>query len=155
MLVKTLISALALLWSHTLWAQPNPIECLQAAAQYHGVHPYLLLAVLSVESGLNPKAVGKNTNGTYDLGLGQINSMHLPELRRHGVHAQHLMEPCKATYVTAWYLRKGLDRHGRNWFGAASYHSTTPVHNARYQRLLRNELERRGIAPNTVWWPLR
>jgi soluble lytic murein transglycosylase-like protein len=126
------------------WAQ-SPTDCLKPAATYHGVNPQLLLAVLTVESRLNPNAINKNANGTVDIGMGQINSIHLPELQRFGLSAEHLMDACKATYVSAWMLRRGFNRHGYSWFAAASYHSTTPVHNLRYQGLLKAELARQGV----------
>jgi len=130
--------------SGVAWAQ-SPTECLKPAATYHGVNPQLLLAVLTVESRLNPNAVNKNTNGTVDIGMGQINSIHLPELQRFGLNAEHLMDACKATYVSAWMLRRGFNRYGNSWFAAAAYHSTTPVHNLRYQGLLKAELARQGV----------
>lgn len=130
------------------WAQ-NPTACLQPAATYHGVNPNLLLAVLTVESRLNPNAIHKNANGTLDIGMGQINTIHLPELQRYGLNADHLMDACKATYVSAWLLRRGFNRYGDTWFAAAAYHSTTPVHNLRYQALLKTELARQGLTPAT------
>jgi hypothetical protein len=36
-------------------------------------------------------------------------------------------------------------RHGNTWFGVAAYHSATPVHNQRYQALLKQELMRSGV----------
>lgn len=126
------------------WAQ-SPTECLKPAATYHGVNPQLLLAVLTVESRLNPNAINKNTNGTVDIGMGQINSIHLPELQRYGLNAEHLKDACKATYVSAWMLRRGFNRYGNSWFAAAAYHSITPVHNLRYQGLLKAELARQGV----------
>lgn len=37
----------------------------------------LLKAIAITESGLNPKAINNNSNGTSDYGLMQINSIHL------------------------------------------------------------------------------
>lgn len=34
------------------------------------------IEVFTCESGLNPKAINKNTNGTIDVGVAQINSVH-------------------------------------------------------------------------------
>jgi hypothetical protein len=96
--------------------------------------------VLKVESDLRPWALGRNTNGTVDIGMAQINSIHLPELARHGIQSQHLFDPCVATYVAAWLLRKNIDRHGLTWRGVAAYHSLTTEHNQRYQRLLMQAL---------------
>ena len=92
--------------------------------------------MLKVESDLRPWAFGRNTNGTVDMGMAQINSIHLPELARHGIQSQHLFDPCVASYVAAWLLRRNIDRHGLTWFGVAAYHSLTPEHNQRYQGLL-------------------
>ncbi|CAN1495863.1 invasion protein IagB [Burkholderiaceae bacterium] len=147
MTVKWLLALIFLVLTPVTWATNAP-SCLQSAAEFHGVNPHLLLAVLQVESGLNPRAVGKNTNGTVDLGIGQINSMHLPELQRYGVTEKHLLDACKGAYVSAWFLKRGLERHGYTWFGAAAYHSVTPVHNTRYQGLLKNQLARQGISLN-------
>ena len=47
--------------------------CVQDAARYHGVNPWILKAILSVESGFNPRAVNRNSNSTVDVGLGQMN----------------------------------------------------------------------------------
>jgi soluble lytic murein transglycosylase-like protein len=38
-------------------------KCIAAAADYHGVNPYLLRAILVVESQLNPKAININKKG--------------------------------------------------------------------------------------------
>ena len=121
-------------------AVQSPERCIPAAAQHHRIDPRLLRAVLKVESDLRPWAFGRNANGTVDMGMAQINSIHLPELARHGIQSQHLFDPCVASYVAAWLLRKNIDRHGLTWFGVAAYHSLTPEHNQRYQGLLMNAL---------------
>ena len=117
-------------------AVQSPERCIPAAAQHHRIDPRLLRAVLKVESDLRPWAMGRNANGTVDMGMAQINSIHLPELARHGIQSQHLFDPCVASYVAAWLLRRNIDRHGLTWFGVVAYHSLTPEHNQRYQGLL-------------------
>ena len=121
-------------------AVQSPERCLPAAAAHHRIDPRLLRAVLKVESDLRPWAFGRNANGTVDMGMAQINSIHLPELARHGIQSQHLFDPCVASYVAAWLLRKNIDRHGLTWRGVAAYHSLTTEHNQRYQRLLMQAL---------------
>ena len=123
-------------------------KCIVGAAQYHGVNPYLLRAILMVESRLNPKAMNVNTNGTRDIGVAQINSIHLPVLQNHGIKESHLMDGCVNTYVGAWLLRKQISRYGLNWFGIAAYHSVTPDKNFRYQVLVYNEMVRSGAIQN-------
>jgi hypothetical protein len=39
-------------------------------------NPELMIAVFKAESGLNPMATNKNTNGSRDIGIAQINSVH-------------------------------------------------------------------------------
>ena len=125
-------------------------KCITAAADYHGVNPYLLRAILVVESQLNPKAININTNGTRDIGVAQINSIHLPVLQSHGIKENHLMDGCVNTYVGAWLLRKQIARYGLNWFGVAAYHSVTPDKNFRYQILVYNEMVRSGTIDNVA-----
>jgi soluble lytic murein transglycosylase-like protein len=125
-------------------------KCIAAAADYHGVNPYLLRAILMVESQLNPKAININKNGTRDIGVAQINSIHLPVLQSHGIKENHLMDACVNTYVGAWLLRKQIARYGLNWFGIAAYHSVTPDKNFRYQVLVYNEMVRSGAIQNVA-----
>lgn len=124
---------------------PDQAPCVAPAAAFHGVNPWVLRAILKVESGFNPTAVNRNANGTVDIGMAQINSIHLRELARWGVGPENLMDGCVATYVAAWHLAKQIRRHGDTWFGVASYHSTTPCQNARYAALLWNTLLGWGV----------
>ena len=124
---------------------PTLEQCIAAAASYHQVHPQILWAILKVESNLQPQTLTRNRNGTRDHGMGGINTIHLPELDRHGVAPHDLQDPCVNTYVAAWYLRRQMLRHGNTWFGVAAYHSVTPYFNQRYQILLRNALVRAQV----------
>jgi len=125
-------------------------KCILEAADYHGVNPYLLRSILMVESRLNPKAINTNKNGTRDIGVAQINSIHLPVLQTHGIKENHLMDACVNTYVGAWLLRKQIARYGMTWFGVAAYHSVTPEKNFRYQVLVYNEMVRSGAIQNVA-----
>lgn len=126
-------------------------RCILPAAHHHQVNQYILRAILKVESNLNPTAVGKNDNGTIDVGIGQMNSMHFKELRKHGVTPDDLRDACVGTYVAAWHLSKEIARHGNTWFGIAAYHSTTPYFNRRYQILLNNEMVRSGVMQGQIY----
>lgn len=115
------------------------------AAQRHGVNPFILRAILQVESGMRPHVVSRNRNGSIDVGMAQINSIHFRELAQWGITPERLLDPCVATHVAAWHLKRVMQQHGNTWFGIAAYHSVTPVHNQRYQALLRQELVRTGV----------
>jgi soluble lytic murein transglycosylase-like protein len=49
-------------------------------AGMYKVHPDILRAITKVESNFNPRALNKNQNGTYDIGIMQINSSWIPVL---------------------------------------------------------------------------
>lgn len=145
-----------LAWAHAAAHGQSPVQsrpppgltadpCLLPAAQRHGVNPHILRAILQVESGMRPHVVSRNRNGSMDVGMAQINSIHFRELAQWGITPERLLDPCVATHVAAWHLKRVMLHHGNTWFGVAAYHSTTPVHNKRYQALLRQELARAGV----------
>lgn len=117
---------------------------MSAASSRHGVNPDLLLAILRVESGLRTDPVRRNTNGSIDVGIAQINSIHFAELRRHGVEWPHLLKPCVGIFVAAWHLRNQVLRHGNTWFAVGAYHSVTPQFNQAYRERVMRELRRMG-----------
>jgi soluble lytic murein transglycosylase-like protein len=151
--LRTVAVALACSWMASAPAgQPEPVlsvsridACVARAAQYHHVNAAVLRAILRVESSFNPGAVGRNADGTVDLGIAQINSRHLPLLARHGIQPGHLMDGCIGGYVAAWHLSTLIAAHGNSWATIARYHSATPSLNLRYQVLLANELNSAGV----------
>lgn len=142
------------------YAQSQPINptlfsseaerCIVPASQFHGVNAFILRAILRVESGLKPGAIGKNGNGTVDVGIGQMNSMHFPALAKFGVGPEQLKNACIGTYVAAWHLKKGIAAHGNTWEAIARYHSGTPYFNNRYQILVSNELIRSNVLSGVI-----
>lgn len=119
-------------------------RCVNEAAHYHAVHPGVLRAILKVESGLNPSAINRNDNGTKDVGIGQINSIHFKKLAAQGVGPEHLLDACAGTYVSAWFLNQKMRQHGNTWQGIATYHSATPEHNQRYAKKIYQQLLKDG-----------
>jgi soluble lytic murein transglycosylase-like protein len=89
------------------------------------VNPHLLYAIATVESGLNAGAISPpNANRTYDIGMMQINSGHLPALSRYGISEQHLLDPCINMEVGAWILAQSFARHGLNWDAIGAYNAS-------------------------------
>jgi len=119
-------------------------RCVTSAASYHRVNPWILKAILKVESGFRSNVINRNRNGTLDVGMAQINSIHFRELARYGIAPSDLMDACVATYVAAWHLAKQLRAHGNTWFAVGAYHSTTPCFNRRYAGLVWNTMLRWG-----------
>lgn len=109
-------------------------DCFDEAARYHQVNPLILRAIAWQESHNRPEALHKNTNGSTDYGLMQINSIHLPRLAEYGISSDTLMEPCKNVYIAAWHLRQKMNRYGNTWAAVGAYHSETPTLRDRYAR---------------------
>lgn len=119
--------------------------CVEPAAAYHQVNPSILRAILGVESSMRPGAVNRNPNGTLDLGIGQINTIHLRELGKFGIGPKHLLDACIGTYVAAWHLAKQYKTYGNTWYAIGAYHSTSAIYNQRYQQLVFNKLVDMGV----------
>lgn len=128
-----------------------PIECVnQAAVTYH-VPATLIISVLGTEGGKVGSAT-PNTNGTYDYGPMQINSIWLEPLKPYGITKQQLQyDPCINVAVGAWILSTRIASSKELWHGVATYHSYGLPENVRYQtkvsrvyRLLTDYLQQPG-----------
>lgn len=114
-----------------------PLTCINDAAIYYHVPATLILSVIKTENGRNGIAV-KNKNGTYDLGVMQINTSWLPRLKKQGFTPEKIKsDPCTNVYVGTWILAQGI-ANGNGWKGVGNYHSYTPKFNERYQLKVKN-----------------
>jgi len=117
----------------------NSYACWESAGAKFGIHPQLLYAIAKTESGLRPSAINRNTNGSYDIGLMQINSIWLPQLRRYGITEDQLWEPCLNIHVGAWVLAQNIRQVGNSWNAVGAYNSSKPATRLRYaQRVYKN-----------------
>jgi soluble lytic murein transglycosylase-like protein len=102
----------------------NASACWEEAAARYGVNPYVLYAIAKTESNLNPAAINRaNKNGSYDIGLMQINSGWLPTLRKHGIGEAQLMDACTNIQVGAWVLAQNMRRMGNSWEAVGAYNA--------------------------------
>lgn len=90
------------------WAPLSTIE--REIAEAFGTERRIALAVAKAESGLNPKAVNKNRNGSKDIGIFQINDQH-------GWSANDRFDWRK----NIWMAKELRDRHG--WTEWAVYNN--------------------------------
>jgi soluble lytic murein transglycosylase-like protein len=113
--------------------------CWEEAGNRYGVNPNLLVAIARTESSMNPNAVNRNRDGTYDLGLMQINSRWFPTLRKYGISEQQLRQPCFSIHVGAWIMAQNMLRFGNSWDAVGAYNSPNPARRIAYaQKVYRN-----------------
>lgn len=124
--VKKIFIAIAAIFSASAHA------CWEEAASRYGVNPYMLYAIAKTESSLNPAAINRNKNGSYDIGLMQINSSWFPILRKYGVDEKQLLDACTSIHVGAWILAQNMQRLGNSWEAVGAYNSSNPSIRLKY-----------------------
>ena len=130
--------------------RPATMQCVLESAVKRNVPANVLLGIYEVEGG-KQGMVKQNTNGSYDLGQWQVNTIHLDEFKRYGVDRNVAIyalknDGCYSADYAAYRLQICLnDKRLKDrdfWERAACYHSRTPVHNAVYRTKLRPAAER-------------
>lgn len=121
--------------------------CFEEAGSRYGVPPGLLWAIAKVESNFNPTALNQNRNGSYDIGVMQINSSWYndlgPELWN------NLYDPCTNVQVGARILADCLGRYGYSWEGIGCYNAMSIDKRAIYARKVihvLNDMHRKAAA---------
>lgn len=112
--------------------------CFEEAGREYNISPLLLWSIAKNESGFNPTAVGRNTNGTFDFGVMQINSIWAKTLGKERWIA--LADPCTNVRTGAWILRQCIDKYGYNWTAVGCYNSQTPSKRDRYASRIEAEV---------------
>ena len=140
------LAGLALVFGMALPLRANA-HCFDLASRQYAVPAALLRAIAQQESALNPRAVNTNRNGSVDMGLMQINSQWLGVLRRHGISARDLWDPCVNVLVGAWILANNFARMGFNAQALGAYNSSEPAQRERYARQVLKRLPFDIFAP--------
>lgn len=143
-LVATLLFSVSMP-SVAIQLSSNALACISEASRYHSVNSSVLEAIVRHESRGRPNTVSRNSNGTVDIGLTGINSIHLPELIKKGVAPYQLKDECVSIYVGAWKLSQSMFKYDNSWWAVGAYHSRTLQYNLRYQALIHNELVDMGV----------
>lgn len=118
--------------------------CFMVAAYQFNLDPRLIYAVAKNESNLKADITHINDNGTYDIGLMQINSIHLVTLNKKGIKKEELFNECKNIMIGSWLLRKSVDdANGDIWKGVSYYHSRNVKYGRPYMKKI--QMIYRGI----------
>lgn len=120
--------------------------CFEDAGQRYSMSPILLETLARVESNLNPSAINTNRNGSFDIGLMQINSTWMGRLNR---RAEDLLsDPCLNVMAGAWILRHCLDAYGYTWQAVGCYNARSSGKRINYAWKVFRELKE-GRASST------
>lgn len=116
----------------------------QAAARYR-VSPELLFSIAHVETRVRSGVIHRNDNGTYDVGVMQINSTWLPVLAKYHITLHDIAtKPCVNVNVGAWILSRTIEKYGLNWRGVGAYNAASDALRARYANKVAAALRRIG-----------
>ena len=115
------------------------LACMALVAQIYDLPPRVLPAIQRVEGG-GVGTVHRNTDGSEDLGVMQINTLWLPALAKYSkistteVRARLLLRPCYNIAAAGLIMRTYLDEtRGDLMRAVGNYHSHTPMLNQGYQ----------------------
>jgi hypothetical protein len=127
--------------------------CFEEAGAEYGINPQILRAIAKVESNFNPKAINKNSNGTFDVGLMQINSSWASTLGKERWNA--LGDACSNTKTGAWILSMCMNKYGYTWKAIGCYNSQTPGKRDRYSKMVFDQLQRvKPLAQEAAYTPI-
>lgn len=124
--------------------------CIMMAAQTHNVPPALLIGIYKAEGGKAGQEVS-NTNGSYDLGPMQINTIWMPELAqiwgvsKKTAYAKVRDDVCTNVNVAAWILRGHLNETKNLSKALQHYHSRTPKFGKKYKKRVINLMHKNGL----------
>lgn len=106
--------------------------CFGEAAKIAGVDRDLIVAIAKHESGFDPRIVHYNKNGSRDIGILQINSVHLPELQLAGFVEADLYDGCTNMQIGAVYLKEAIRRNGNTWRAVGTYNASSEAKRVAY-----------------------
>ncbi len=124
----------------SLWRNEVHAFCFQEAGEAYGVSPFLLQAIMVVESQGNAGAINHNSDGSYDFGLMQINS-HWAKPWGLGVWKM-LGDPCVNVYAGAYVVADCIKRYGQTWDAVGCYNARSARKKIDYVRKVKGVYER-------------
>jgi len=93
----------------------------EEVGKHFNIDPIILWAIAKKESNFDPYAINKNKNGTYDIGIMQINTIHLDKLNELGLDRKDLFNPRINIYFGGYVLANCFNRFGVTIKGLTCY----------------------------------
>ena len=118
---KQTIFALSLLFSCNAFS-----DCFESAGKYYGIDPDYLRAISWQESRFKANAIGKNYDGSLDVGIMQINTKTLESIKREYPNLSKdrlINEPCLNIFVGAMLLKRNFNAYGKKWLSVGMYNA--------------------------------
>lgn len=115
----------------TVFIKPAAAFCFEEAGNMYGISPQLLWSIAKVESSFRQSAVNKNDNGSYDIGVMQINSFW----KKYFTHTQWeeiKKDPCTNVKVGAWVLAQCVKKYGNTWEAVGCYNAVSEHKRVKY-----------------------
>lgn len=101
-------------------------DCFHKVGKAYRLDPDYLRAIAYKESKFDHKAIGKNSDGTRDIGLMQINTSNLNWLKQKFPKisiTKLLSSPCYNIQVGAYILNENFRLYGRKWIAVGAYNA--------------------------------
>ncbi|HEC8924847.1 TPA: transglycosylase SLT domain-containing protein [Salmonella enterica subsp. enterica serovar Stanley] len=99
-------------------------DCFDMAGKDAGIDPDLLRAIAWQESRLHYDAIGKNPVSGYGMGLMQIDSQHLGNMKKRGIDRELLVtDICTNIYSGALILAQAFNKWGPTWEAVGAYNA--------------------------------
>ena len=147
MLMRIKFFVFSMFFSLICYCQTANANCWNEAGLRYNIDPVLLMAIGWQESRGKPNAVGVPLkDGNIALGLMQINTIHLPELKKYGIEREDLFDACTSVMVGAYVLRDCLNSFNQDlWRSVGCYyggkHSRAYTAMNRYAHSVKNHYE--------------
>lgn len=101
-------------------------QCFDKVGKFYNFDPDYLRAIAWKESRFNSNAIGKNNDGSMDIGIMQINTSNIQNLRNvfPAISVKNLLKyPCFNISVGGYILNENFKRYGRKWLAVGVYNA--------------------------------
>lgn len=117
-------------------------DVFQKYEKEYGISYFLMKSIAMTENkGFNEKAIMKNTNGTIDIGLMQVNSKWIEWMPEANITKEKLKDPEFNIKVGFMIVSKIIREHGYSWHSIGRYHSGTPQYKAVWLKRIKENIK--------------